>query len=77
MPDHRLHRRTFGGLDANTDFVSMMRSAMPELPDDAEPEQVDAGVELTELTQDPDVNTAARPGWTGHPSMTCARRRET
>src|SRR5262249_43518966 len=37
---------TFGGLDANPDFVDMMRSAMPELPDDPEPEQVDAWVEL-------------------------------
>ena len=51
---------TFGGLDANPDFVAMMRSAMPELPDDPEPEQVDAWVELAELTQDPDFRAAVR-----------------
>jgi DNA-binding transcriptional MerR regulator len=51
---------TFGGLDANADFVEMMRSAMPELPDDPEPEQVDAWVELAELTQDPDFRAAVR-----------------
>ncbi|MEU8193517.1 MerR family transcriptional regulator [Microbispora amethystogenes] len=51
---------TFGGLDANAEFVAMMRSAMPELPDDPEPEQVDAWVELAELTQDPDFRAAVR-----------------
>ncbi|MFH9725084.1 MerR family transcriptional regulator [Streptomyces sp. NPDC017254] len=50
----------FGGLDANADFVDMMRSAMPELPDDPEPEQVDAWVELAELTKDPDFRAAVR-----------------
>jgi DNA-binding transcriptional MerR regulator len=51
---------TFGGLDANPDFVALMRSAMPDLPDDPEPEQVDAWVELAELTQDPDFRAAVR-----------------
>ncbi|MFC8221454.1 MerR family transcriptional regulator [Streptomyces sp. NPDC057362] len=51
---------TFGGLDANADFVDMMRSAMPELPDDPAPEQVDAWVELAELTQDSDFRAAVR-----------------
>lgn len=51
---------TFGGLDANPDFVDMMRSAMPDLPEDPEPDQVDAWVELAELTQDPDFRTAVR-----------------
>nr|WP_168504498.1 MerR family transcriptional regulator [Streptomyces sp. S1D4-11]QIY93179.1 MerR family transcriptional regulator [Streptomyces sp. S1D4-11] len=51
---------TFGGLDANPDFVEMMRSAMPDLPDDPEPEQVDAWVELAELTQDQDFRAAVR-----------------
>ncbi|MFI9361916.1 MerR family transcriptional regulator [Kitasatospora sp. NPDC053057] len=51
---------TFGGLDANADFVDMMRSAMPDLPDDPEPDQVDAWVELAELAQDPDFRTAVR-----------------
>ncbi|GHA78605.1 MerR family transcriptional regulator [Streptomyces tendae] len=51
---------TFGGLDASPDFVGMMRSAMPELPDDPEPEQVDTLVELAELTQDPDFRATVR-----------------
>ncbi|GAB2976197.1 MerR family transcriptional regulator [Streptomyces pseudoechinosporeus] len=51
---------TFGDLDANPDFVDMMRSATPDLPDDPEPEQVDAWVELAGLTQDPDFRTAVR-----------------
>lgn len=51
---------TFGGLDANAEFVDMMRSAMPDLPDDPEPDQVDAWVELAELTQDSDFRAAVR-----------------
>lgn len=51
---------TFGGLEANPDFVALMRSAMPELPDDPQPEQVDAWVELAELTQDPDFRASVR-----------------
>lgn len=51
---------TFGGLEANAEFVDMLRSATPELPDDPAPEQVDAWVELAELTQDPDFRAAVR-----------------
>lgn len=51
---------TFGGLDANPEFVAMMRAAMPELPDDPAPEQVDAWVELAELVQDPDFRARVR-----------------
>ncbi|MFJ4095362.1 MerR family transcriptional regulator [Kitasatospora sp. NPDC089913] len=51
---------TFGGLDANAEFVDMMRSAVPELPDDPEPEQLHAWIELAELTQDPDFRAAVR-----------------
>lgn len=51
---------TFGGLDANPDLVAMLRSAMPELPDDPSPEQVDAWVELAELCQDPDFRASVR-----------------
>ncbi|MFF0739555.1 MerR family transcriptional regulator [Streptomyces sp. NPDC004111] len=50
----------FGGLDANPEFVAMMRSAMPRLPDDATPEQVEAWVELAELCQDTDFRAAVR-----------------
>ncbi|MGW5667771.1 MerR family transcriptional regulator [Micromonospora sp. NPDC003776] len=51
---------TFGGLDANPELVAMMRSAMPDLPDDPTPEQVDAWVELAELSQDPDFRASVR-----------------
>jgi len=49
---HQFIDDAFGDLDANPDFVAMMRSAMPELPEDPSPEQVDAWVELAELVQD-------------------------
>ncbi|MGE7391499.1 MerR family transcriptional regulator [Streptomyces sp. NPDC004126] len=48
------------GLDANPEFTSLMRSAMPELPDDPAPEQVEAWVELAGLCQDPDFRAAIR-----------------
>lgn len=51
---------TFGGLDANPEFVAMLRSAMPELPDDPAPEQVDAWVELAELVQDTGFRASVR-----------------
>ncbi|MFI6152212.1 MerR family transcriptional regulator [Kitasatospora sp. NPDC051170] len=51
---------TFGGLDANPEFVAMMRGAMPELPDEPRPEQVEAWVELGELVQDADFRAAIR-----------------
>lgn len=51
---------TFGGLDASPDFVAMMRSAMPELPDDPAPEQVEAWIELADLVRDPDFKASVR-----------------
>jgi DNA-binding transcriptional MerR regulator len=39
---HQFIDDAFGGLDANPDLVAMLRSAMPEFPDDPSPEQVDA-----------------------------------
>ena len=57
---HDFIDHTFGGLDADPAFVEMMRSAMPELPDDPEPQQVDAWVELAELTQDPAFRASVR-----------------
>ncbi|MFI5801728.1 MerR family transcriptional regulator [Streptomyces sp. NPDC051561] len=51
---------TFGGLDANPEFVAMMRSAMPQLPADATPEQVEAWVELAELCTDTDFRASVR-----------------
>ncbi|MFJ9610123.1 MerR family transcriptional regulator [Kitasatospora sp. NPDC101176] len=67
LSDHERRRlvtdfidEAFGGLDANADLVDMLRAAMPELPDDPEPEQVEAWVELAELTQDPGFRAAVR-----------------
>ncbi|MDI1463021.1 MerR family transcriptional regulator [Catellatospora sp. KI3] len=50
----------FGEYDANTAFIELLRSTMPELPDDPEPEQVEAWVELAELTQDEDFRASVR-----------------
>lgn len=47
----------FIGFDANPEFVTLMRSALPELPDDPTPEQIRAWVELAELCQNPDFRT--------------------
>jgi DNA-binding transcriptional MerR regulator len=51
---------TFDGLNANPEFLAMMRAAMPELPDDPRPEQVDSWVELAELVQDADFRASVR-----------------
>ena len=50
----------YAGLDADPDFAAKLRSAMPELPDDPAPEQVDAWVELAELVQDPGFKARIR-----------------
>lgn len=50
----------FKGLHSNPEFVSLMRSAMPELPDDPTPEQVEAWVELAGLCEDADFRVALR-----------------
>lgn len=51
---------TFDGLDADPDFLSMMRGALPDLPDEPSREQVDAWVELGELIADPDFRARLR-----------------
>jgi DNA-binding transcriptional MerR regulator len=50
----------FGGLNTNPEFVGIMRSMTPELPDNPEAEQVEAWVELAELSQDPDFRASVR-----------------
>jgi hypothetical protein len=57
---HQFIDDAVGGLDANPELVARLRSAMPELPDDPSPEQVDAWVELAELVQDPDFKASVR-----------------
>ncbi|MEU5259574.1 MerR family transcriptional regulator [Amycolatopsis sp. NPDC021455] len=51
---------TFGGVDANPAMVELLRSTMPELPEDATPGQVEAWMELVELVQDDDFRAAVR-----------------
>ena len=50
----------FGDLDANPELVQLVRAATPDLPEDATAEQVEAWIELAELTQDPDFRTSVR-----------------
>jgi hypothetical protein len=50
----------FGGLDANPEFAAVIRSMTPELPDNPEAEQVEAWVELAELSQDRDFRASVR-----------------
>lgn len=50
----------FEGMPSNPEFVAMMRSALPELPDDPTPEQVEAWVELAGLCQDEDFRGTLR-----------------
>ncbi|KPC64702.1 MerR family transcriptional regulator [Streptomyces chattanoogensis] len=50
----------FGGLGAAPAFTGVMRSMTPELPDNPEAEQVQAWVELAELSLDSDFRAAVR-----------------
>ncbi|WP_328768153.1 MerR family transcriptional regulator [Streptomyces sp. NBC_00286] len=50
----------FGGLDAAPAFAGVMRSMTPELPDNLEAEQVQAWVELVEISLDPDFRAVMR-----------------
>jgi DNA-binding transcriptional MerR regulator len=50
----------FGGLSANPELEAIRRSMTPELPDNPETEQVEAWVELAELSQDPDFRASVR-----------------
>ncbi|MEU8033064.1 MerR family transcriptional regulator [Streptomyces sp. NPDC049099] len=50
----------FGGLDADPAFAGVMRSMTPELPDNPEAEQLQAWVELAEMSLDPGFRAAVR-----------------
>ncbi|GCD93217.1 MerR family transcriptional regulator [Embleya hyalina] len=50
----------FGDLGAGPEFVGIVRSMTPELPEDPETEQVEAWVELAELSRDPDFRAVVR-----------------
>ncbi|MEV7556847.1 MerR family transcriptional regulator [Streptomyces sp. NPDC089795] len=50
----------FEGPAKNAEFVDLMRSVVPELPDDPTPEQVEAWVELAGLCQDEEFRAVIR-----------------
>ncbi|MCG5219922.1 MerR family transcriptional regulator [Streptosporangium sp. KLBMP 9127] len=50
----------FGGLDADPAFAGARRSMTPEVPDDPAAEQVQAWMELAQLSQDPDFRLSMR-----------------
>ncbi|MGW3493824.1 MerR family transcriptional regulator [Streptomyces sp. NPDC001020] len=50
----------FGDLDTTPGFAGVMRTMTPELPDDPEAEQVQAWMELAELSLDPDFRAHVR-----------------
>lgn len=50
----------FGGPDAAPAFAAAMRSMTPELPDNPDAEQVQAWVELAEMSLDPDFRAMVR-----------------
>jgi DNA-binding transcriptional MerR regulator len=51
---------TFAGLDADPGIAERMRMAMPELPEEATSEQVQAWIELAELVGDADFRMRVR-----------------
>lgn len=51
---------TFGGVGTSSMLTGVMRSMTPELPDNPDTEQVQAWVELAELSQDPDFRALVR-----------------
>ncbi|MFJ3877840.1 hypothetical protein ACIPW5_10315 [Streptomyces sp. NPDC090077] len=65
---------TLEGLDTDPEFVALMRSVMPELPDDPGPEQVEAWVELAGLCQSPDFRAAIRRTAQDQAQEPCAER---
>jgi DNA-binding transcriptional MerR regulator len=57
---HEFIDDAFGDLDANPEFVAMLRASMPDLPDDPSAAQLEAWVELAELVQDPGFKASIR-----------------
>ncbi|WP_067547750.1 MerR family transcriptional regulator [Nocardia crassostreae] len=57
---HEFIDDTFGGVDANPAMVELLRTTMPDLPEDPTPDQVQAWMELVELVQNNDFRLAVR-----------------
>ena len=51
---------TYGSVDANPQLVELLRSAVPDLPDEPTAEQVECWIELAELVQDSDFRASVR-----------------
>jgi DNA-binding transcriptional MerR regulator len=51
---------TFGAVDANPELVDLLRSTMPNLPDEPSAAQVECWIELAELVQDADFKASLR-----------------
>ncbi|MFF0294997.1 MerR family transcriptional regulator [Kitasatospora sp. NPDC004614] len=51
---------TFGAVDANPELVELLRTAVPELPEEPSAAQVTAWVELAELTRDQEFRASLR-----------------
>ncbi|MFI6044438.1 MerR family transcriptional regulator [Nocardia sp. NPDC051321] len=56
----RLRRALFGAADANPAMVELLRTSMPDLPEEPAAEQVEAWMELVQLVQDNDFRAAVR-----------------
>ncbi|GIF41606.1 hypothetical protein [Actinoplanes xinjiangensis] len=57
---HDFIESTFGAVDANPALVDLLRSTMPNLPDEPTAEQVEAWIELARLVQDTDFRAGIR-----------------
>ncbi|MFG1794653.1 MerR family transcriptional regulator [Nocardia sp. NPDC049149] len=57
---HEFIDDTFGGVDANPAMVELLRTSMPDLPEDPTAAQVEAWMELVQLVQDNDFRLAVR-----------------
>lgn len=55
-----------GGLGLEPGFAARLRSALPDLPDDPAPEQLEAWVELAHLVVDPDFRAGMRRAFERH-----------
>lgn len=51
---------TFGSADGNPEMADLVRAAMPQLPEDPSPEQVEAWIDLADLVQNNDFRAAVR-----------------
>lgn len=56
----------FAGLDGDVGHAGVRRSMAPQLPDDPSEEQLEAWVELAELSQDPGFRASVRRGAEDH-----------